>query len=580
VKRETGDLAELELDLGRYELRLAGARIALEKQPMDLLILLVEKRGELATRDEIVTRLWGERTFFDADRAINTAIRKIRLALHDDADQPRYIETVVGRGYRFVGPVRQLPIVAPEAVVTRLMVLPFRMLRSDPDVAFLAFSVPDAVAAALSGLGSLTIRSTAAALQYATEPLDFGRIAEEASVDVVLTGTILRAGETIRVNCQLIEAPAGTVRGSLQLQVSLSDLFQLQDHLVERIVESLALSLTVREHRLLKKDVPASPAAYEFYLRGNELSRRGLAGAETLGVARDLYVRGLEEDPGYAPAWARLGRCYVLIGKGVENAAENFASAESSFQRALALNPDLELAHSLYAHLEAEVGRAGDAMVRLAGRAQAGSAEPSLFAALVQCCRYCGLLEASLAAHQRAHNLDPQIATSVGHTLYQLGDYQGALRHANSGVWMLDAMALDSLGRQEEAVAILMKREQSGIPAPMRAFVRAWRALLEGHARESLEAAEETVLRYIDPEGVFYMALVMARLGETDRALAVLAASLKRGFCSYHVLARNAWFDSLRSHPRFEETLRAAEAQCRDAVKAYQDCGGARESIG
>jgi tetratricopeptide (TPR) repeat protein len=348
---------------------------------------------------------------------------------------------------------------------------------------------------------------------------------------------------------------------------------------VERIVESLALSLTAREHRLLKKDVPASPAAYEFYLRGNELSRRGLAGAETLNVARDLYVRGLEEDPGYAPAWARLGRCYVLIGKGVENAAENFAAAQSSFQRALELNPDLVLAHSLYAHLEAEVGRAEEAMVRLVGRARDGSAEPSLFAALVQCCRYCGLLQASLAAHERAHILDPQSATSVGHTLYQLGDYDGALRHANSGVWMLDAMALDSMGRPEEAVAILRKREQSGIPAPMRAFVRAWRALLEGHAKESLEAAEETVLHYIDPEGVFYMALVMSRLGETDRALAVLAESLHRGFCSFEALTRNPWLDSLRSHQKFGEILQAMKLRCNNTAKVYKDASGAGPQV-
>jgi hypothetical protein len=145
---------------------------------------------------------------------------------------------------------------------------------------------------------------------------------------------------------------------------------------------------------------------------------------------------------------------------------------------------------------------------------------------------------------------------------------------------MLDAMALDSLGRQKEAVAILKKREQSGIPAPMRAFVRAWRALLEGHAKESLEAAEETVSHYIDPEGVFYMALVMSRLGETDRALAVLAESHQMGFCSYEALARNPWLDSLRSLPKFQSIQKAVKARCRKAAKVYKDAGGAALQVG
>jgi len=575
MKAHKRDFGELELDLAQYELRRRGAKVVLERQPMDLLILLAEKQGQLTTRKEIVTRLWGDRPYFDSDRGINTAIRKIRVALCDDPEQPRYIETIVGKGYRLVGKVRQVPSAPSTVRVTRLMVLPFRMLQADSDSAFLAFSVPDAVGAALSGFTSLVVRSTAAALRYGSDSLDLKRVAEEAAVDVVLTGTMLRAGETIRVNCQLIEAPAGTVRWSLQLQVSLRDLFQLQDHLVERIVGSLTLSLTAREHSLLKRDIPASPAAYECYLRGNELSRRGLAGAENLPVARDLYARGLEESPGYAPAWARLGRCHFLIGKGVEHPAENFALAESAFKRALELNPDLELAHSLYARLEADLGKAEQAMVRLLQRAATASTGPDLFASLVQCCRYCGLAEASLAAHERARKLDPQAATSVIQTYFQLGDYERALDHVNPGVWMTDAQALDALGRHQDALSILRVRERSPIPLPMRTYVRAWRALLEGNVKESIDAAEQAARHYIDPEGVFYMALVTARL-DPGRALTMLEDSFKRGFFSVYALTRNAWLDPLRTDRRFEELLRLVRAKSQQAAEAYRNAGGHR----
>jgi serine/threonine protein kinase/tetratricopeptide (TPR) repeat protein len=512
----------------------------------------------------------------DGSMAVVAADRVVRRALAKSPDARYATATAMAEDLQKAVSESDSGEIPSANRVTRLMVLPFRILRPDPDSDFLAFSVPDAVAGSLSGLGSLVIRSTAAASRYLTDPLDFKRIAQEAEVDVALTGTILRAGQAIRVNCQLVEVPAGTLLWSHQPQVALSDLFQLQDDLVERIVESLSASLclTPVEQRLLKHDVPANPAGYEFFLRANELSRRGLAGADQLRVARDLYLRCLEVDPAYAPAWAKLGKCYLLIGKGIENAAQNFALAESAFRRALELNPDLPLAHSLYAQLEAEDGRAKDAIARLLVRARKATAQPEPFVALVQCCRYSGLLSASVAAHERAASLDPQISTSVGHTFYQLGEYDRAHSHVTGGSWMLDAMSLDSLGRGEEALLILRTREKSGIPAPMRAVVCAWRAMLEGNLEESLEAAEQAAFQFIDPEGIFYMALVMARLGDHDRALDTLAKSLDKGFASPFVLIHHPWLESLRSGSRFAEILRAVDSRSREAVAAFRDLGG------
>src|SRR5439155_8989233 len=168
-----------------------------------------------------------------------------------------------------------------------------------------AFSIPDAVGNALAGLQSLVVRSTAAGARYAGDVLDLDRIARDADVDVVLTGTLVRAGDRIRVTTQLIETPSGTLLWSHAPQVSLQDLFQLQDEVVQRIVDSLSLSLTARERRMLIHDVPASAKAYEFYLRANQAGQAatGLDTA-TWAVARDLYLQCLEEDPQYALAWA------------------------------------------------------------------------------------------------------------------------------------------------------------------------------------------------------------------------------------------------------------------------------------
>jgi adenylate cyclase len=224
----------------------------------------------------------------------------------------------------------------------------------------------------------------------------------------------------------------------------ISDLFELQDDLVRGIIESLRLSLSAMEHRRLNRDVPTTAAVYELYLRGNELSRRGLAGFSDLTIARDLYQSCVEADSRYAPAWAQLGRCCRLIGKGIERGAENLKLAESAFVRALDLNHDLLLGHCQYAFLEAELGRAKEAVVRLLGCARTGSTSPDLFATLVLCCRFCGLLDYSLAAHERARQLDPLIATSVSHTYYQLGDYERALHHVGEGAWAWRPFAIRS----------------------------------------------------------------------------------------------------------------------------------------
>ena len=458
--------------------------------------------------------------------------------------------------------------------ITRLMVLPFRMLRADPDVDFLAFSVPDAVAGGLSVLDSMVVRSPTGAERYADGILDLKRISEEAQAEAVLTGTILRAGNGIRVTCQLLEAPSGTVLWWHEPHVTMSDLFELQDTLVRRIVESLSLSLSDREHGRLTRDVPTTSGAYEFYLRGNELSRRGLAGFGDLTVARDFYLRCVETDPRYAPAWAQLGRCYRLIGKGMESGRDNLVRAEAAFRRALELNADLPLAHSQYAFLEAELGRAKDAVARLLRRARSGSASPDLFVALVLCCRFCGLLEASVAAHGCAHKLDPQIATSVSHTYYQLGDHENALRHVGVGAWGIVGMTLGTMGQTADGLAAFRNLEQSHMPVPMQAFIGAWRAMLEGNREESLDAAERCIQHYLDPEGVFYMGLIMAHLGESERALTVLSESMDQGFSSIHVLRSNPWFDRLRSTAQFKDLLELGEARLVEAEDVWRSAGG------
>ncbi len=456
--------------------------------------------------------------------------------------------------------------------ITRLIVLPFRVLRPDPDTDFLAFSLPDAITSSLSGLDALVVRSSVLASRFAGESADLRRIATEAEVDVVLTGTILRAGDEIRVSAQLVEAPGGAVVWSQASQVTLRDVFQIQDEIVHRIVESLSLPLTAREQRRLSSDVPASSKAYEFYLRANQLSQS----SDDWTLARDLYLRSVEEDPRYAPAWARLGRCHRLIGKYGRAGAEDLTRAEAAFRRALELNPDLPIAHNQYAHLEADTGHALQAMARLVARAHATRSDPELFAGLVHVCRYCGLLEASVAADERARRLDPHVRTSVTHTFFMMGDYRRAVESSAGDIGYVDALALFSLGRRDEALDLLRRR--SGSPHPViHCFRSSLLALVEDRRADGVELTRRAIgAEFRDPEARYYAARQLAHLGEGGEAVAELIRSVDQGFPCFPAIARDPWLGSLSSHPGFLAALREAEARHLEAVHAFVEAGGER----
>jgi len=460
-------------------------------------------------------------------------------------------------------PVRARPM-------TRLIVLPFRILRPDAETDFLSFSLPDAITSSLAGLESLVVRSSMVASRFAAQAADLKAIAAEAEVDIVLAGTLLRAGDQIRVSAQLTEAPSGTLVWAHTSQSPLHDIFQLQDELVNRIIESVSPSLTAREQRILRHDVPSTAKAYEFFLRANQLGQRH----ETFLLARDLYLRCIEEDSQYAPAWAHLGRCYRVIGKYGENPEENLRLAEAAFRRALELNPELALAHNLYTQLEAECGRAVKAMKRLLDRAQAKQNDPELFAGLVHACRYCGLVDACFAAHRQARRLDPNIVTTVGNAHLLMGDYAAALETDASDYTRI--LTLQHMGRESEALRCLQECESKDLPVTSRLLLRTLQAALEGNDPESLEATKRVVEVFTDPEGLYYMARHLSYLGDTAPALATLKRVVDGGYFCVPVFARDPWLDPLRTHPEFVKLLKQAEARHKEARTVFIEAGGER----
>jgi serine/threonine protein kinase/tetratricopeptide (TPR) repeat protein len=458
--------------------------------------------------------------------------------------------------------------------LTRVVVLPFRVLRPDPDIDFLAFSLADAIATSLSRHASLIVRSSVVAARFAIEAPDLRTLAADADVDRVVMGTLLRSGDQLRASAQLIEAPGGTLLTAHTVQSSMGDLFRLQDDMARRVSEALAVPLSGG------MSAPTPDArAYELYLRANELART----YDALPRARDVYRRCLDLDPGFAPAWAHLGRCERVIGKYIEPSPGSQQRAEDAFRHALALSPGLSVAHKFYANLEADIGQAQRGLVRLLGEAARHGNDAELFAGLVHACRYCGLNQQSLAAHVEARRLDPNVPTSVDQTLLVAGEIDklvaveppSIIAGADDGIQVI---GLGLAGRRDEARRKLLQMRQSSRIPLFESWLEYLTAWLDGRAADMVIPSPTPVPLTIreDPEAIFQEGWLLCDIDEHERGLTCLQLAVTKGYFAAQTLSERSQFDALRDSQDFRVLLEQAEAGRHAALTAFREAGGDR----
>ena len=270
-----------ELDRRSGELLKAGSRLRLQEHPLRLLEALLDRSGDIVTREELQRRLWPDDTFVDFDNGLNSAINRLRAALGDRADKPRFIETVGGRGYRFIAPVRCLTSRRPRRLPHQYRRQPRRYVsrcfRSGssslmPIPSFLSSACPMRLPHRCPALSRSPCALTGGrALRR--RRADLSAIATGLDVTLVLGGTVLRIGERVRVSTQLVEVPRGTLLWTSTADVVLTDMFQVSDGLVRRIVESLGDAIDGPRLARARRDVPGSGRAYELYLRANGLGQ-------------------------------------------------------------------------------------------------------------------------------------------------------------------------------------------------------------------------------------------------------------------------------------------------------------------
>lgn len=313
---------------------------------------------------------------------------------------------------------------------------------------------------------------------------------------------------------------------------------------------------------------------YSTFLRAKELA--ALRSLDSMARARDLLSLCVAEDPSFATAWAWLGRCCRFLEKFKDEPSVNLELAQAALRRALAIDPHLACGHHFYTQLQVDLGHSRDAMVRLTERLVQRGAEPESFAGLVQALRCCGLLEESVAAHDKATALDPTIVTSVPHTHFLRCDYQATLDTYSGTRYYLDAAAWAGLGDPVRASALLRERLAARPLSRMMAGVmRSLLATLEGRGDDAVRLTLEIVVER-EAEMLFYFARHLAMLGAAGECLRMLERARREGMTSSYALDHDEAFRELRGTPEFgreREQHRSAE---RAAKEAFLRAGGAR----
>src|SRR6266481_3895169 len=297
--RGTVRFAAFELDFRASELRKQGIKVKLQEQPFQILQVLLQRPGEIVTREELQQKIWPSDTFVDFDHGLYNAIKRLREALGDSAETPRFVETLSRRGYRFVGKIE-----CEASQMRSLAVLPLENLSRDPEQEYFAEGMTEALITTLAKIGELRVVSRTSAMQYKGVHKPLREIARELEVDAIVEGSVLRAGRRVRITAQLIDAPKEMHLWAESYERDLRDVLTLQAEVAQAIAREIRVKLTPVDQARFAEVRAVDPDAYEAYLRGRyHWNRRS---SEGLGKAIENFRQAVASDPTYASANAGL----------------------------------------------------------------------------------------------------------------------------------------------------------------------------------------------------------------------------------------------------------------------------------
>jgi len=622
--------ANFEVDLRAGELRKDGSKIRLQEQPFLLLTALLESAGEVVTREDLRKRLWSADTFVDFDHRLAVAVSKLRDALRDSAEKPKFIETVGRRGYRFVGQIepadllpanpkagggeptlpsfqppvqeelsnqspfgrirlgtRRLnwlsvsafliflaaiavlrfghirPRSEPSWTPRSLAILPLQNRGPNSSSDFLGLSLADVLITKLAYVNSLSVRPSAAVEKYRGTTIDLRRVAEDLKVETLLTGSFIQDGDNLRITYQLVDAKTEKILGQGVIDLKYDDLLTVQDKVTSQLISELQLSLSPSEAERLRPDNPVSPLAYKYFLQGLDFH-----GQHKFPLAIKMLEKSTEIDATYAPAWAYLGASYNSDAAFELGGRDEYRRAQASYERALAIQPNLLDAQIFLANLLVDTGKVEQAVPLLRDALKTNDNYAAAHWELGYAYRFAGMLDESVAECERARRLDPLVKAngSVLNAYLYLRQYQKFLESLPvddssfvlfyRGFGEFHENEFDQASKDFDRAYELDPNLYTGIGKAFSDSIRRSKKdgvdLLNGLERKIREQGVG------DPEATYKIAQAYAVLGDKTSALRALRTSVESGFFSYPYIAKDPLLSSLHSEPEFSQILNIA----------------------
>jgi TolB-like protein/Tfp pilus assembly protein PilF len=579
-----------EVDVRARELRKGGIRIRLQDQPFEILMAMLDQPGEVVTREELRQRLWPSGTFVDFEHSLNAAIKRLRAALGDDADNPRFVETLHRRGYRFIAavesegqPVRNLRVVRPsvskpaaDSINMRLVVLPFANLSNDPAQEYFSDGLTEEMITQIGRLcpGRLGVIARTSSMLFKRSAKSASEIGRELSADYLLEGSVRGDGDRIRITAQLIETSTEVHLWAETYDRSLGETLNLQTDVAAHIARSLAMELVPDQVDVLGRATPRRTEAYQAYLKGRYHWNRG--SLDGVRAAISYYENALVLDADFAAAHSAMARARISIANhskepgralleqakasalrsieidpGISDAhlalAEirrtlewNWRTAEDAYRTAIALSPSCESAHRFYAQFLAAMSRFGEAK----------------------------------AEADRACDVDPfclVVTTSAAWVRYAAGEFNPAIDRSRYVLDMdagymparrLLGVTFLAAGRSDEAVVELTAAAGRGSDEPISLAWLAHAKALAGDRDEAggivakLEAELPSV--YVPS---YHLALAHTGLGNRDAAFRLLEKACAEREPSVINLKIEPRFEPLRRDPRYSALLQRLNLQ-------------------
>ena len=559
-----------ELDLRAGELRKEGLKIRLQEQPFQILAMLLEHPGQVVTREELRSRLWPGDTFLDFDHGLNKAINKLREALGDSADNPRFIETLAKRGYRFlVSPTARAEAQARGAAIDSIAVFPLESDSIDPDTEYLAVGIPGSIVHSLSQIPDLRViswRTTSSKEQKQNDPLAVGR---RLAVRAVLIGRIWQRGNKLRLHMDLLDPANGEEIWGDQYDRDLAELFTVQDDISREVSQKLRLRMTGEAEKRLAQRYTENIHAYQLYVRGRRWCEKRTEEGFKRGI--EYLSQALQIDPNYALAHAELAQCFAVpcqyasvdpnaalpkakasalraleidsnLAEGhsilafiLESYDWNWRAAESEFKLAIELNPNYATAHYHYSYLLSYLGRFDEAIHEATEALSRDPMSPLLNAALAFVLLHARKYDQCIEQAFTAIDVDPGMLLTyftLGTALEQKGMYREAIVAFEKGIALGGAL-------------VLQKSFVGHAYATSGEHGKAWEIV-----RELTELSKTT---YVPS---FVLAIVYDGLKERELAIEALRKSCADRETNIILLKVWPHFDNFRDDPRFQEIER------------------------